>query len=267
MSNSNASNSSNTPNDSNAPNIRNAYNHWAQQYDTNKNRTRDLEAIALRETLGAASSAAPVPASPEGPTTSEGPAPDQPLYAHCLEAGCGTGKNSVWLAGHCQQLTAMDFSESMLLQAKEKLAGRENVRFFQADITQPWPFADAAFDLVTFSLVLEHIEQLGPVFHEAARCLRPGGRLYLGELHPFKQYTGTKARFETEAGTQVVDCYNHHISDFLHAARAAGLQLKDLNEYFDPEEGEAEPSSTSTKSSTTSSGLPRILTLLFEKEG
>ena len=254
MSNRNASNSNNAPNDSNAPNIRNAYNHWAQQYDTNKNRTRDLEAIALRETLATAS----------------GAAPDQPLYTHCLEAGCGTGKNSVWLADHCQQLTAMDFSESMLLQAKEKLAGREHVRFFQADITQPWPFADAAFDLVTFSLVLEHIEQLGPVFHEAARCLRPGGRLYLGELHPFKQYTGTKARFETEAGTQVVDCYNHHISDFLQAARAAGLQLKDLNEYFDPEEGEAEPANTRTTSgsgSTTNSGLPRILTLLFEKEG
>ena len=31
--------------------IRNAYNEWAAQYDTNRNRTRDLEAVAIRTML------------------------------------------------------------------------------------------------------------------------------------------------------------------------------------------------------------------------
>ncbi len=42
--------------------------------------------------------------------------------------------------------------------------------------------------------------------------------MYIGELHPFKQYAGSKARFNTEAGEQVVNCYNHHITDFTDAA-------------------------------------------------
>jgi ubiquinone/menaquinone biosynthesis C-methylase UbiE len=45
-----------------------SYNRWASQYDTNTNRTRDLEATALRELLSAA--------RPE----------------RILEMGCGTGK-------------------------------------------------------------------------------------------------------------------------------------------------------------------------------
>ena len=32
-------------------NVQDAYNIWADQYDTNNNKTRDLEAVALRETL------------------------------------------------------------------------------------------------------------------------------------------------------------------------------------------------------------------------
>jgi len=32
-------------------NVESAYNQWSVQYDTNENKTRDLEAVALRKTL------------------------------------------------------------------------------------------------------------------------------------------------------------------------------------------------------------------------
>lgn len=32
-------------------NVKLAYNFWTDQYDTNENKTRDLETIVLRETL------------------------------------------------------------------------------------------------------------------------------------------------------------------------------------------------------------------------
>ncbi len=35
----------------------------------------------------------------------------------------------------------------------------------------------------------------------------------------FVPYTGTKARFTTEEGTQIVSCFNHHIFEFIHAAK------------------------------------------------
>ena len=52
---------------------REMYNKWAEQYDTNYNKTRDLEAFALRLTLSDFS------------------------FDNCLEIGCGTGKNTQWL--------------------------------------------------------------------------------------------------------------------------------------------------------------------------
>jgi ubiquinone/menaquinone biosynthesis C-methylase UbiE len=203
--------------------IRQAYNQWSAQYDTNENKTRDLEGKALRQVLASLS------------------------FRDCLEVGCGTGKNTEWLTQKADSLTAVDLSEDMLQKAKEKITAG-HVRFLLADIKQPWGFGNQKFDLITFSLVLEHIEDLHFVFREAAKSLKPGGYLYLGELHPYKQYTGSKARFETGTGVQVVECYNHHISAFTGAAKENGMSLMELEEYFDEDNGE----------------VPRILVLLFK---
>lgn len=205
--------------------VRDAYNVWANQYDTNKNRTRDLEAISLRETLS------------------------DIHFDRCLEIGCGTGKNTQWLLTQARHITAVDLSEEMLSKAKQKI-DVPNVTFKQADITKGWDFAGGLYDLATFSLVLEHIEALDPVFEKLSGCVKPGGHVYIGELHPFKQYGGTKARFETEQGTAIVNCFNHHISDFTGAATRNGFRIVNISEYFDDND------------KTT---IPRILTLLLQK--
>jgi ubiquinone/menaquinone biosynthesis C-methylase UbiE len=202
-----------------------AYDFWASLYDSNKNNTRDLEAIALRDML------------------------DKISFEFCLEVGCGTGKNTQWLADRSAQLTGVDFSNEMLAKAREKISSSK-VNFISADITKEWTFAATQYDLISFSLVLEHIEFLEPVFSKAAKVLKPGGHLYLGELHPFKQYTGTKARFDTAAGRQLIDCFNHHITDFTRAADKAGLKIIDMNEYFD---------------TIDRNEIPRILSIVFQK--
>lgn len=204
---------------------RQAYNTWAVQYDTNENKTRDLEAQALRATL------TPI------------------AFDRYLEIGCGTGKNTEWLITKATDITAVDLSEEMLAKAKAKI-NSHNVQFIQADITAPWSFTQGLYDVVGFSLVLEHIDNLEPVFEKVAAVLKPGGYVYIGELHPFKQYNGSKARFETETGTQVVECFNHHISDFIEAGRQHGLLLADMEEYFDNDDRQE---------------IPRILTLLLKK--
>jgi len=204
---------------------RKAYNSWAQQYDTNENKTRALEARALRETLSALH------------------------FEKCLEIGCGTGKNTEWLVQKAKQITAVDLSEEMLAKAKEKITN-DTVEFLQADIIREWTFTKGQYDLVSFSLVLEHIEHLEPVFIKATNVLSPGGYIYVGELHPFKQYSGSKARFETDEGLHIVDCYNHHISDFVAAAKESGLTIANIIEYFD-EDNRVQ--------------MPRILSMLFKK--
>ena len=207
-------------------NTKNAYNQWANTYDSVINKTRDLEGVALHNIL------------------------HEINFETVLEIGCGTGKNTEWFAENAKEVTAVDISSEMLAKAKEKTAS-DKINFVQANIENDWTFVnDRFFDLVSFSLVLEHIENLVPVFKKVSAHLNTGGYLYVGELHPFKQYTGTKARFETEAGTQIVDCFNHHISDFIEAANINGLKLVVFKEYFD---------------GNNSTGLPRILGLLFQK--
>jgi ubiquinone/menaquinone biosynthesis C-methylase UbiE len=202
-----------------------AYNQWAEQYDTNQNKTRDMEAIAMRKALANIS------------------------FDNCLEIGCGTGKNTEWLLQKAQQVMAVDFSEAMLAKAKEKIIA-SNVLFQQADITQPWSFGCNQYQLVAFSLVLEHIEHLEPIIKEANNALKPGGYIYIGELHPFKQYSGSKARFDTADGRQILECYTHHISDFIQAAQKNGFQTTDLQEHFDND---------------NRNEVPRILTIILKK--
>ena len=145
------------------PDIADTYDQWAAQYDTNQNKTRDLEGHALRTLLGSI---------------------QRPLGS-ALEIGCGTGKNSEWLVTRAQQVLGVDFSLEMLARAQAKVRA-ENIRFEFADITRPWEFTDQQFDLVTFSLVLEHVEDLRFVFEQAFAHVKPGGLVYVGELHPFK---------------------------------------------------------------------------------
>jgi ubiquinone/menaquinone biosynthesis C-methylase UbiE len=207
-------------------NTRDAYNQWADSYDTVQNKTRDLEGKALREVLGTMT------------------------FSNVLEIGCGTGKNTSWLIEKAVYVTAADFSPQMLEQAKQKIQA-DHVRFIEMDITQPWKVPIAIADLVTFSLVLEHIEDLVPVFSQAAASLQPGGLVYLSELHPFKQYAGSKARFETEEGTIFPACYTHHVSDYFMAAQVNGFACDLIREWFDDDNPD----------------LPRILTMLFRKPG
>jgi ubiquinone/menaquinone biosynthesis C-methylase UbiE len=137
--------------------VRIAYNQWAEQYDTNQNRTRDLEGVCLRELLAGTS------------------------FNTCLEVGCGTGKNTVWLLERVRHITAVDLSEVMLEKAREKITSSK-VDFIQADINTDWNFVDQAVELATFSLVLEHIEDLAAVFQKLASAVKANGYVYVGEL-------------------------------------------------------------------------------------
>ena len=187
--------------------IRDAYTAWSATYDTHVNPTRDLDALVTRQILA-------------------GLRP-----ARILELGCGTGKNTSFLAEIGTHVQALDFSDGMLARAREKVPAA-NVSFAVADLTRRWPCEDHAVELIVCTLVLEHIEDLSCIFAEAARCLAPGGQMFLSELHPFKQYQGTKARIEDNRGTTEIDAYVHHLSDFLAAAGSAQLTLQRLDEWW-----------------------------------
>lgn len=205
--------------------VQQAYNQWSQSYDTDRNLTRDLDEKVLRETLT-----------------------DRHFHS-ILEIGCGTGKNTVSLAGIGERVHALDFSEGMIQKAREKV-GANHVRFSMADLTQRWPCEEGAYDLVVCNLVLEHIEDLSFVFAEAARALKAGGTFLIHELHPFKQYEGKRARFDQGNEIVEVPAFVHHISEYFNSASRSGFKLVQLNEWWH-EEDENKP--------------PRIVAFAFER--
>jgi len=167
-----------------------------------------------------------------------------------VELGGGTGKNTSWLAGRAKSVLSVDQSEEMQRIARQK-AAHDNVVFRLADIRRPWDFVSGSVGLITSSLVLEHIERLDHIFQQASRLLAANGHFYVCELHPFKQYTGSKARFESGAGVSVLECFTHNVSDFIHSATDNDFDLTDLSEWFDDDDR--------TK-------VPRLISFLFRRK-
>jgi ubiquinone/menaquinone biosynthesis C-methylase UbiE len=186
-----------------------AYTKWSETYDSDLNRTRDLDAIVTRQWLGGR------------------------RFGSILEIGCGTGKNTKFLATIADRVTAVDFSPGMLGQAAAKAEAQgiaDRVSFAIVDVTRPWPLADGQVDLIVCNLVLEHVADLNFVFSEAARVLAVGGEFFLCELHPFRQYEGTVANFARQGETTAIPAFTHHISEFLGGAAANGFVLERFDE-------------------------------------
>jgi ubiquinone/menaquinone biosynthesis C-methylase UbiE len=207
--------------------IAGAYDRWAAAYDSDVNATRDLDAMIVRRF-----------------------APD-PNGLEVLELGCGTGKNTVWLAERARRVTAMDFSAGMLEVARTRVPSA--VQLLQHDVRHPWPLAAASVDVVIGDLVLEHVEAVDFVFAEAARVMRPGGRVFFCELHPFRQVRGGQAHFtDPSTGRSVyVEAFAHSVSEYLMGGVAAGLVLEGVGEWLSDDD---------------SGGPPRLFSVLFKKD-
>ena len=120
-------------------------------------------------------------------------------------------------------------------------------------ITAPWPAAAGAADIVIAMFVLEHIQDIAPIFSEAARVLRSGGELFLAELHPARQMLGKKARYTDPRTGELVHltAYPHDVSDYVNCGVRAGLTLCELGEWRDRGAAYADP--------------PRILSARFRR--
>jgi len=109
--------------------------------------------------------------------------------AKVLDAGCGTGLLTLALLRALDvpvSITAIDLSGSSIVKAKKAVAesGRQThkVGFMQGNVLS-LPFADASFDLIVTSGVLEYV-LLGDGFSELARVIAPGGHLLNLPIRP-----------------------------------------------------------------------------------
>jgi len=103
-----------------------------------------------------------------------------PAGSSVLEAGCGTGAQTVILAKNNPHvhITAIDTSEDSLTEARTRLArqGISNVHFELADIFD-LPFDPDSFDHVFVCFVLEHLENPLAALKKLQRLLAKGGSI------------------------------------------------------------------------------------------
>ena len=199
------------------------YNAWAHQYDYDINPTRDLDKSVTIESLSNID------------------------FFKVLELGCGSGKNTEWLITKADKLVGLDFSKNMLDQARKKVKTNK-VTFINTDLNENWPVNDNSFDLATINLTLEHIETLDHIFNSLFMKLTQGGKCFVCELHPKKQLSGSKARFEKNGDEIALDVFYHSELEYIESAEKAGFNLIVKKEWYDNKKT-----------------VPRLISFLFEK--
>ncbi len=103
----------------------------------------------------------------------------EPRGLRALDAGCGGGRNSLFLAGAGMQVVGVDQSHGMLARAKTSVAETRSVIDLLQGNLQALPFAGRAFDVVICTSVLETMssEATSRAMQELGRVLKPAGYL------------------------------------------------------------------------------------------
>ncbi len=99
------------------------------------------------------------------------------------DLGCGTGQVTAALAPFVAQVIAVDRSNDMLAEARERVRDLANVDLRRGEL-EALPIQDSALDAATLILVLHHLPDPAEALAEAARVLRPGGRLLICDMLP-----------------------------------------------------------------------------------
>ncbi len=105
------------------------------------------------------------------------------------DLGCGTGQLAEALAPFIDRVFAVDSSTEMLKAARKRLGRFDHVEVKRGSI-ESLPIGDAELDAATLVLVLHHIADPAAALAEAARVLKPGGRLLVVDMirHDHREY-------------------------------------------------------------------------------
>lgn len=149
-----------------------------------------------------------------------------------LDAACGTGRHAALLAAMGWEVIGVDATDAMLERARAKVPGAT----FHQGRMRALPLDADSVDLVVCGLALSHVEDLGPVYAEFARVLKPGGRVVTTDMHPTITSTGGMAAFpvtdkrpDVAAGEPMTINYVHNlvhnVHEYVSAIVGAGLEI------------------------------------------
>ena len=127
------------------------------------------------------------------------------------DLGCGTGQTTAALAPYVSTVIAIDESSAMLNAARKRLAAHENVELRTGRL-EDLPVEAGLLDAAVLSLVLHFVVDPSAVLGEAARIIKPGGRLLIVDMlpHEREEYRTTMGHLwlgfdETQLGGWLAD--------------------------------------------------------------
>jgi SAM-dependent methyltransferase len=185
--------------------VRTGYGEWVATYERT---VKDAMDIALLDAL----------------TT-----PPWQTLGTAADLGCGTGRTGAWLHRHgVAEIDGVDLTPEMLERASARGIFRS---LTEADVTSSG-LVPAAYDLVTVSLVDEHLSDVAPLYREAWRLAKPGGYLVLVGYHPhFIMASGMPTHYTNASGESIaIATHLHLLSDHVTAALGAGWALAEMKE-------------------------------------
>jgi ubiquinone/menaquinone biosynthesis C-methylase UbiE len=186
---------------------RDGYARWAEFYDEPGNQLLDLEQPVVREIL------------------------DGLPVGVALDAACGTGRHTAYLAALGHKVIGVDTSPEMLDVARAKVPDGE---FYEAEL-HDLPLADDSVDLVVCAIALTHVPDLAPVFREFVRVLRSNGHLVLSDSHgPIGDIGLPLVKPTPDGGFGYMPTFSRLAGDYLAAALPLSLQVRRCEELRRP---------------------------------
>lgn len=137
----------------------------------------------------------------------------------CLDIGCGIGRLEIALAAHVRRVVGIDVAPAMVAEARRRCADLPNVAIHQTSGRDLAGFADASFDLVLAVDSFPYIIQAGTdlaqaMIREAARVLRPGGRLVILNLSYRGDLNQDRADMSTYAAVAGLELIRNGSAEF-----------------------------------------------------
>lgn len=131
------------------------------------------------------------------------------------DLGCGTGLMTEAVAPFVRRVHAVDDSDAMLDAAKQRLGQRDNVRLHRAAL-EALPLAEGGLDAAIMILVLHHLPDPYAALVEAARVIKPAGRILVVDM-----VSHERAEFEERMGHVWLGFPE---SEIMRRATAAGFE-------------------------------------------
>ena len=182
---------------------REGYALWAPTYDEPGNQLLEIEEPIVREIL------------------------DGLPVGVALDAACGTGRHTAYLASLDHEVIGVDSSPEMLERAGQKVPGGT---FHEAEL-HDIPLDDDTVDLVVCAIALSHVPDLDPVLAELVRILRPNGHLVISDSRGLIGDIGLPlVRVGPDGEYGYMPVYSRLASDYLAAALPLGLQVRRCEE-------------------------------------